>query len=242
MIEKTRWYTNHFCSWQTKQGCVPNNIVHDRQNSAIYQPMFSMADKTWRYTNQSCPRQTKLGEIPTNFVHDRQNRLIYQPILPTTDTTVNISPILSKIMSDIPTILVQDRQNRLLYQTLLSTTEKKRTIPIIIVHERQNHVIYQHWLPTTDNQNLLIYKPLLSTADKTGRYNNQYCPWQTYLGDKPTIIVHDRQNRLIDQPILFTKRNCEIYQPISSMTDKSGYTNHYCQRRTKSVHGPTIIV
>ena len=106
--------------------------------------MFSMTDKTWRYTNQSCPRQTKLGEIPTNFVHDRQNRLIYQPILPTTDTTVNISPILSKIMSDIPTILVQDRQNRLLYQTLLSTTEKKRAIPIIIVHERQNHVIYQH--------------------------------------------------------------------------------------------------
>ena len=55
------------------------------------------------------------------------------------------------------------------------------------------------------------------------------------LGDKPTIIVHDRQNRLIYKPILFTKdklrdiptnivndRQNWIYQPLLSTTDKIG--------------------
>ena len=63
-----------------------------------------------------------------------------------------------------------------------------------------------------------------------GRYTNQYYPRQTKHGDKPTITVHERQNRL-------------IYQLILSKQDTSvKYTTQYCPRPTKPVDIPTIFV
>ena len=89
-----------------------------------------------------------------------------------------------------------------------------------------------------------IYHPILSTTDKTGRYTNyfclrqtkpvdiptNFCPRQKKLGEIPTIIVHNGQNRVIYQPVLF-------------MAHKPGiYNNQYCSQQTKQWDLPTNIV
>ena len=58
----------------------------------------------------------------------------------------------------------------------------------------------------------------------------QFSPRQKKLGDIPTITVHNRQNRVIYQPVLF-------------MAHKPGiYNNQYCSQQTKQWDLPTIIV
>ena len=145
--------------------------------------------------------------------NERQNRLIYQPISSTSE----------KKLGDIPTITVHNRQNRVIYQPILFITynigrytnqyyprqTKHGDKPTITVHERQNR---------------LIYPLILSKQDTSVKYTTQYCPRPTKPVDIPTIFVHNRQNRLIytNQFLSTTETNLEKYQPLLSITDKTG--------------------
>ena len=144
-------------------------------------------------------RKTKPVDLPTNFVNYR------------------------KKLGDIPTITVHNRQNRVIYQPILFITynigrytnqyyqrqTKHGDKPTITVHERQNRLIYQL---------------ILSKQDTSVKYTTQYCLRPTKPVDIPTIFVHNRQNRLLYQPIFVhdRKKNWEKYQPLLSITDKTG--------------------